>query len=299
MLVLTAGEIAVTDLYQIRTYAEEVYLFGGGSGGLPSSWFGDVEELPRGALILGLLATGSLIVTGYVAADAGSLTARCAATFSLGRCRWLATAYLAAISLLMLGVPCANLVFQAGLVVQPVGATWLRCWSWQRFVELVGAAPVEFRSEFQWSLAIGCLAANAALAAGVLLAWFARRRTAAAILFTLLVAGALAFPGPVVGLRVIWLLNREGLDWLAWLYSHTVLAPVLMQALRAFPVTALVSWYALRSLPDEMFETAELDGVTSWACFWYLVVPQRWAGAVGRLARSAGPSVPVTWPRPF
>ena len=85
LLVLTAGEIAVTDLYQIRTYAEEVYLFGGAAGGLPSSWFGDVEELPRGAIVLGLLATGSLIVTGYVAADAGSLTARHAATFSLGR----------------------------------------------------------------------------------------------------------------------------------------------------------------------------------------------------------------------
>ena len=192
----------------------------------------------------------------------------------------------------MLGVPCANLVFQAGLVVQPVGATWLRFWSWQRFVELVGAAPVEFRSEFQWSLAIACLAASAALAAGVLLAWFARRRTAAAILFTLLVACALAFPGPVVGLRVIWLLNREGLDWLAWLYSHTVLCPYSTQALRAFPVTALVSWYALRSLPDEMFETAELDGVTSWACFWYLVVPQRWAALsaawLAALAVSAG-----------
>ena len=224
VLVLTAGEIAVTDLYQIRTYAEEVYLFGGGASGLPSSWFGDVDELPHGALVLGLLATGSLLVTGYVASDAGSLTAR-RGNILVGRCRWLATAYLAAISLLMLGVPCANLVFQAGLVVQPVGATWLRFWSCQRFVELLGAVPVEFRSEFQWSLAIACLAASAALAAGVLLAWFARRRTAAAILFTLLVAGALAFPGPVVGLRVIWLLNREDLDWLAWLYSHTVLCP--------------------------------------------------------------------------
>ena len=169
VLVLTSGEIAVTDLYQIRTYAEEVYLFGPGAGGLPPSWFGDVEELPSGTFIVGLLATGSLVVTGYVAADAGSRTARRAARFYLRRGRWLATAYVAAVSLLMLGVPCANLVFQAGLVVRPAGASWLRYWSWQRCLELLSTAPGEFRSEFQWSLAIGGLAATAALVAGLLL----------------------------------------------------------------------------------------------------------------------------------
>lgn len=292
VLVLTAGEIAVTDLYQIRTYAEEVYLFGPGAASQPTDWLGGVEELPSGWLVLGLLLVGSLLVTQYLAVAPGFYGTRRALRFSLGRRGWLATAYVAAVSLVMLGIPCANLVFQAGLVVQPQGESWLRFWSAPRFVELVFTAPMAFRAELQWSLAIGGLAATGALAAGLWLAWCARRRTVVAVLAGLGIAAALALPGPVLGLGVIALLNRPGADWLAWFYSHTLLAPVLVQALRAFPVAALVSWYALRSLPDEMFETAELDGVPPWACFVYLVVPQRLAALaaawLAALAISAG-----------
>ena len=49
-------------------------------------------------------------------------------------------------------------------------------------------------------------------------------------------------PGPIVGLWIIRMLNRPDLDWVTWLYDHSVLAPVAATVIRALPAALLVSW---------------------------------------------------------
>ena len=130
-------------------------------------------------------------------------------------------------------------------------------------------APWLLRREFGWSLLIGSLAATADVLAAIPLAWLARRggwRTAPALAVT---AVCLATPGPVVGLAVITVLNGSGVPLLATLYDRSILAPWLALTIRGLPVATLVLWHALGTVPEELLESATLDG----------------AGRIGRLCR--------------
>ena len=85
----------------------------------------------------------------------------------------------------------------------------------------------------------------------------------------------LSLPGPLLGLGLIWLLNRPELPWLADLYDYSIFAPWLAMTLRALPLTVLVLWHALRSVPEETLEAATLDGAGWWTRLMAIALPQR------------------------
>jgi iron(III) transport system permease protein len=89
------------------------------------------------------------------------------------------------------------------------------------------------------------------------------------------VATLLALPGPLLGLGLIWALNRPQFPWLTDLYDYSILAPCLALALRALPLAVLVLWHALRSVPQETLEAAELDGAGWWTRLLLIALPQR------------------------
>jgi ABC-type Fe3+ transport system permease subunit len=70
-------------------------------------------------------------------------------------------------------------------------------------------------------------------------------------------------------------LNDPNLPWLSWMY-HTIYAPMLAQAIRACPLAIFLVWFGFRSIPQEQFEAAALDGAGGWARFWRIALPQRW-----------------------
>ena len=100
------------------------------------------------------------------------------------------------------------------------------------------------------------------------------RRTWGAAFTLLVTAVCLAIPGPIIGLFAIWLFNRDA-QLLLWMYDRTLAAPCLALIIRGLPVAIFISWYALRSLSPELLEAASLDGASSIARFWRIVVPQR------------------------
>jgi iron(III) transport system permease protein len=267
--VATAGEITVTDLFQIRTYAEEVYtqtaLGEGDAGGL----LGGV--LPLIALIaIGVLAIGRLIPADWQSAQ------RSTRLFRLGPWRLPASLFVIGIVGTLLAVPTFSLLAKAGRVVSRSDNGLVRHWSAEQCWTMIAESPGRFRAELGWSAAIAATAACTAVAVAVPLAWRARNAPAAALLLWLVVGAALAVPGPLLGVGIISLMNQPGWTWLNLLYDHTIAAVWLAQTVRALPVCTLVLWYGLRTVPAELLVSATLDGAAPTVRWLRIVLPQRW-----------------------
>ncbi len=275
VMVLTAAEMTVTDLYSVRAYTATGELYTRlASGDTPAEALAGMT--PALLLSAGLVLAGFAIVSRLLVEGRPSPLRR-AVVFALGAWRWPAWLFVGLVLVLIVGVPVASLCYKAGLRVDETPTGWVRSWSPAKLLAMTAWSPIEFHREIRWSLTIGSLAATTAVAAGVLLAWWARRRRWAAMVLAATAAVGLALPGPLIGLAVVWAMNRPGVPWLTFLYDQSIFAPWLTLALRSLPAAAIILWYALRSVPEPVLEAAALDG----------------AGSAGRLVRIA---LPLQWP---
>jgi ABC-type Fe3+ transport system permease subunit len=178
--------------------------------------------------------------------------------------------FVTAVVLLTVALPIGSLAYKCGIEVSQFGAERVRHWSPLKCASIVATSPYRYRIEFGWSLLIGGLAASAAVGLSFPLAWVARRGGWHAAPALGLAALGLALPGPVIGLAIIALLNRPEIPPLRWLYDQSIAAPWLAQTWRGLPLALLVLWAAFRSLPEEILESAALEGA-------------RWPTIVGRI----------------
>ena len=274
--VATAGEMTVTDLFLIRTYAEEIYTqFAMGDTPQEAAW----SLLPSVIAMAWIIAGGLFIANRAIPRDR-HVSQREARVFRLGRWRGAASALtIGAVGFLAL-IPAVSLAIKAGRVVTRGAEGFVRIWSGEQCLAMIISSPLRFSREFGWTLAIGGLSATAAVAIGLPLAWSARRGGWRAMVAWLTVAVCLAVPGPLVGLGLIALFNAPEMRWLSWLYDHSIAAIWIAQTLRGLPLCTLVLWYALRTIPGEMLTIATLDGAAPLARFFRIVLPQR-LNAVG------------------
>ncbi len=219
--ILTTGEMTVTDLFSVRTFAEEIYTSFATGPDPQATW----RAVAPGIVLSGWLALGAVALVGrLVPADARTGIRSCR-IFPLGNYRVWAGVVTWGVLLGLAAIPLASLGYQAGLHVTTTDAGLERIWSAQKCLETIAASPLGFRREMGWSLAIGTLAATAATVAGTALGWFARRGSGRVLLLLAIAAIGLSVPGPVVGLAVIRLLNHRQVGWMAALYDQSILAP--------------------------------------------------------------------------
>ena len=203
--------------------------------------------------------------------------------FDLGHWRWPCWVAAVGVFLLAVGVPLANLTYQAGLVVHQSGTTHVRAWSAERFVELIvplpgryeRAAAWRFQREFGWTIILSGTTATLSLLAAVPLGWWARRGGRPGLPAALLIAMGLAVPGPLVGIAVIWLFTRGTSTWSIWLYNQTLAAPLLALMWRCLPLTILVCWFAASTIPTCREDAAAVDGIGPIGRFWFFCIGQR------------------------
>ena len=197
--IVTAGEMTVTDLFAIRTYAEAIY----------TTLAGSSEEGPAGA-VPGILLTAWLVSAGLILASRLTSAARPVSlrphwVFRLGPWRWPVAVAVALLFMLLVGVPLGNLAFQAGKLVVQTDEGRIRSWSLARGMLTIAASLWDARRELGWSLLIGSFSATSATALAAVMAWLARRGgwSAAAVFGS--TGMMLAVPGPLLGLAVLWL----------------------------------------------------------------------------------------------
>jgi len=269
--VTLAGEMTVTDLFKVRTYAESLYTdFAVEQEGLPLTF------LP-GAAVTAWLTVAALVLTAAVTSAERPATLACRRVFSLGRWRWPCGLLAALLVLLIVGVPIGNLVYTAGEVVEKsANGELARHWSPLKCLRLVADSPREYAEQFRWSFELGALAATSVVALALPLAWWARRGGWRALPALLTTAFTLALPGPIIGLGWIWFFNRPDSPLLNALYDSQRFGPWLALSLRSLPLATIVLWHALRSLPPDPLEAAAAEGAGGWTRLWRVALPQRW-----------------------
>jgi iron(III) transport system permease protein len=294
--IMTTTEISVTDFFQVRTFAEEVYTQSAlGTFDTSGEQAVASTELPAlsavglwsGLLLSTILALAAIIVAGRLFADLSDSPHRPPWLWQLKHGRWPAAILLWLSMLLLAGVPLGNLLYKAGIQVNVADTERTRTWSAAKVAERLAKAPDDFQGELWLSAQIGGAAATAALAIALPLAWSMRpnsteipiRRRPWLRLFALSLC--LTIPGPLLGVVTIRLLNRppdSPFAALALLYDSNF-APWLVQTIRAVPLATLIMWPALASVPQVMLDTAATDGTGWWGRLFRIALPQRWPAA--------------------
>ncbi|MBX7165607.1 MAG: ABC transporter permease subunit [Pirellulales bacterium] len=263
------AEMTVTDFFQIRTFAEVVYV----------ELNVEPSAVPlralNGALIVGcFILVAALWAVSSTAAALQPPQQRLAA-LPLGVPPGLLTLLVAAGAGLVIGVPLLSLCIKAGVVIDRSATGIERHWSLAKCLAIVATSPWRYRRELGDTLRIALVATLCTLPVAILLADAARRRPWARLFAALLIALLIGLPGPVVGLVVMHVCNRPELPWITWCYDHTVLAPVVVQFARTLPLALALGWHALGSLPRAPLESAAADGASNWRTLWTVAVGQR------------------------
>ncbi len=279
VVVRAAGEMVVTDLFTVRTFAEEIYT----QNSLGASGSRLVMTGVPSVLICGGLFTLAVVACRRMVPRQQPPAVRPRVVFALRRWRWPVAIVVATGVMALVGTPLLSLCTQAGMVVGQAPSGRVRHWSLAKFAEVLAASPRLVAGDAGWSLLIAGCAATAALLIGVVLAWQARRgdlRSAPAIVT---VALAIAVPRPMIGAAIIALLNRGSHPLLVHLYDHSILAPWIAQTIHCLPLAILIPWFALRSVSTDTLHSAAIEG----------------AGPVTRLLKIAAasrlPALAFTW----
>jgi iron(III) transport system permease protein len=271
ILVTTAGEMTVTDIFQLRTYAEEIYTGFALGDDLQSA---PLTVLP-GAIIIAWLTIAALIVCLHVLPPQTLAQMRPLRLYELGRWRWVAMLFVAATLLVLVGIPLKSLICQAGVAMDGSGDGSWPAWSFGHFIRTFASSPLKHAEEFGWTVLTGVLAASVTTAIAVALAWPARLGGLRAAPLLVIIAICLAMPGPLVGIGLIKALSWPGASVLQLLRDRTIFAPCAAQVIRSLPLTALVVWQALRTVPRETIEMAIIDGAGPWSRLIRVALPQR------------------------
>ncbi len=275
---ITAGEMTVTDLYQIRTLAEELYNgFALSMGDEPAFGIGTALALT------GLLVGVALIAMDLLVVAAEHVPTRPPFCFRLGRWRTPTLVLVVVMLILLAGVPLWNLIDQAGTIVRQVDGQPVRDWSAGQFREVLIPLPGAYRNTaiwafsdvFIWTVLIGSCAASLAFVVGVLLGWWARRGRWHVLPAAVIASLGLATMGPLIGLALIALFALGDQVWLDWFAERTIAAPVLAATARALPLPIMISYVAFRTINREALDAATLEGAGGLTQLWHLGIRQR------------------------
>jgi iron(III) transport system permease protein len=275
-----AGEITVTDLAVVRTFAEEVYTQFV-TGGRDSLGQAVAVSLPASALAIVVVA---VLVRRWEGRLAVAASARPPLVVSLGRWRWPAFVLVLVAILVYSAIPLASLIRQAS--GGDAGSFTRLGIELRRAVHLHLSMVLD---SLLWAAAAGVLAAGLALLAS----WVAADSRWARRLLFVLAVGLLAVPGPLLGFglkeAIDRLMDLEDLllEWTtarpvrAVLYELSTPVPVLWaHVARLFPYAVAIIWPAVRDVPRDLREAARADGATPWREFRHVIWPAT-RGAAG------------------
>lgn len=286
--IATMAEMSVTDLFAVRTYAEELYIeLNAGSWnaimGIGLADEGPVPALP-GIVVMAIVAAAGVVLGRGLMFAVPRPSSGPPLVFSLGHWRlWLTlVAWLLVTAVVLL--PLGSLIYKAGAFVTRTEFGFERGWSAWKAVTVTISSPRDHAAEFQWSLLMAACTAWVTLLFAVPLGYATRTSKLASFAALLFVVGGLAVPGPLWSLGLIAVFNEPGWPWLNYLYDRTIAVAVLAQATRAFPFVFLLVWCGLRTVPQSLIEAAQLDGAGAFKRLWLAVRQRPAAVALAALA---------------
>lgn len=278
--VQTTGEITVTDVFQVRTLAEEVYTqlvapeIGGAdvlAGALVVSLVG---VIPQAIVIVWLIESGTL-------AQPPAEDVPPARIFPLGPWRWPLSCAAALLLVFLLAVPVTSLLSRAGQEGSPL------LWSTASLLRQLRLTTLaEGRMVVESVLVAGVSGALCAVLA-LLICWTCLDAPRYRLVVFGVLAVAWVMPGPVLGLSfkgfIPALLRLSGdapivTRWL-W-YGPSYLPLIWIHTIRFLPCATILLWPTLRLVPCEWRDLARVDGATAFQELRYLFAPLSRPGMV-------------------
>ncbi len=279
--VLTAGDMTVTDLLQIRTYAEESYVqFGMGRS--PSQ--------------VALVALPPMILLGLLVLSASWMLLRAEPsrlpsaldrpkTWRLGPWRvGLGLATTLAVGL-MFSLPIFALLWRAGRVGGQAALGHQPGWSLAGLLQTLRFSAAEVFEPLLETSIWAALGASIAVLLAWGLAWLCRESGPWRLIVAGSVAILLAAPGPVSGMALVLayhpnppefeqsFLASRYLFQLKELIYDTPAIVVLGYVLKSVPFALLVLWPTVRGLPNLMLESASVDGYGPFGQVYRVAIP--------------------------
>ncbi|MCH7884554.1 MAG: iron ABC transporter permease [Planctomycetes bacterium] len=249
LVVFLAGtDYFLTDILQVRTFAEEVYTQYALRG------TAQVPIMLSVPLMLALVAMGT---TAFVCrprpvSHTSTYERQRPGMFLLGRWRSICAMLVTGTLLALGGIP-------LGSIVRHVG-------SLGGFVEGCRAVLPEFVNSV-WTCLV---AASVCAALSIGIAWVAVRTRHVGWAARIFIVGLLAVPAPVVGITLIEMMNRPGL--LGAIYDSPVML-IVGHVARFLPLAVLFMVPAVERVPRELEESARIDGCDSFALHRFVYWP--------------------------
>lgn len=262
--ILTATEITVTDMMQVRTFAEEVYnqftrpeVGQSVALGLASAL---AVNLPAIAVCWILLWTAMRrFEQGLPPLDRLSSTSPL--LFRLGQWRWPLLILTGLLCGFVLGVPLGSLVWKAGSTPAQPWSKDILSYHLATTLHIRGGLIGE---SVLWAAVAGTLVAGLAL----VVCWLATDSRWMRQIILLFVVTAWVIPGPVVGIglketiNLLMDLTHSGTLADALYYGYSPLPLLWAYLLRFFPAAVALLWPVVRLMPRELIEAARVDGAS-------------------------------------
>lgn len=261
--VLTAGDMTVTDLLQVRTYAEEAYVqyqVGNGPGAAAAVTLPPLVVLGAGVL----LAAWALQNADPARIPSAASRAK---VWRLGPWRIFAGALVLLTAGNAVALPLYGLIWRAGRVGGAAAAGQGPHWSLAGLGGTLQLAWEDVSGPLAKSILLATLGAWTTVALAWPMAWSARRAGVWRLIVALAAALALATPGPVAGMALVL-----GYEAVPPIYDTAAIV-VLGYVLRTLPYALLVLWPALRRVPEAYLESAAVDGYGPWGQVWHVALP--------------------------
>jgi ABC-type Fe3+ transport system permease subunit len=323
--VQTAGEMAVTDLLQVRTYAETIYTEFALASRVGAA---TATAIPGLFVWCVLVAAAGILLVRYVPQNTQALFAR-RPEFKLPIGRWLVLLACVIVVAATLGVPITSLVWRTGLKfpsltarpnvpnsprAQPndpaISADDLKPhWSAASFRKNVLRSFESASDQLILSLKVAAATAVIVVPSAWLLITLAQSSSVGQSIFAGLAAVLFAMPGPVLGIGLKlasgqasnWLndtaslggrLNNWSEAWnqvtaIGWVAELPPAILVWLHSLRSLPFVLAVLWPMRRLVNRRLLEAARIDGAGAWARFRFVELPACRPGLMAALLIAA------------
>ncbi len=272
-LVPVLTEMVVTNLYQVPTVAEQIYLHISLGTATPTTFALSIALCTTPLLLLAFLVRNFLPQTVN---PSQQIAQHVPSRWELGSWRIACTVLLWTIVLCLVAVPTMNLILKAGWESLPdASGNLVHCWTRKRFLLTLWETSQLFTEEVHWTVQLACGSASVALFTAALLRWLMSNRVAQRIISVLCMI-LVAVPGPVVASMTSWGFLSSHLPGLPWLYDHTLAAPIFAQQSRLLPLAWLLSGAILSSISQHAWDMSLVDNLKSRQRFWHVIVRPTW-----------------------
>lgn len=264
-------EMVVTNLYQVPTVAEQVYLDASRGTVSPLTYPVAVALCILPVVVIAILLMRNMPPWSEVISRARQHT-----PIVLPLRQWQLP--ISVVCWLVLGalvfLPIANLIVKAGWQPYMDAENVTRYgWTLSRFIVTLRESTTLFFPEFYWSAVLAVVSASLSMLLAVSLVMLAKnglRRWLAGCLMLAMIGT----PGALVGVLCIYLINRSEPAILGQLYDQTIAAPVLTQQFRLLPLAWLLVQGIVASIDRRSWELSKLEGLSLVHIVRTLVIPQ-------------------------